>query len=1411
MGDLEGGPGGGRDRAGLSFTLSSQEQLAPSGAKARVTANLEALHVLAALEREQRAATVAEQRTLARWSSWGAVPAIFDEERAEWAEEREQLKALLDGERYAAARRTTINAHYTDPAMVREIWKAVAALGFTGGRVLEPGAGAGVFIGLAPASAEMTGVELDRTTAGIAQALYPDASIRAESFAATRLPDGYFDLVVGNVPFADVVLHDPRHNRGRHSIHNHFIVKSLALTRPGGLVAVLTSRYTLDAGNPAARREMNDLGELLGAVRLPTGAHRRAAGTDAVTDLVILRRREPGAEASPAVWETTREVTVDGHEIRINSYYAEHPENVLGELEVGHGMYDAQTLHVRGPRDPEALSDALSARLAAITADARRAGLTLTVSAEAGLSSGDEARRTALEPSEGLWDGHITAQADGTFTTVVGGAHEPFDVPRTARVEVRELLGLRDCARRLLEQEAATVEDSDSLDALRSELHGRYTTYAARYGPINRFTRRSTGRIDPDTGETRMARITPRAVQVLSDDPFVALVHALEVFDDDTQTARPATMLRERVLVARTPVLGADNASDALAICLDTHGRVELTEIAALLGQDAPDTRAALGELVYEDPAVGALVPAPEYLSGNVRERLDVAREAARTNPALAVNVAALERALPPDLGMDEVQPRLGAAWIDADTHREFLSEILQDTSIKVEHPGGAIWAVRGNSYSVRATSDWGTARMPAPQIVKAVLEQRPIQITDETDDGKRVVNATETAAAQEKAQALQERFGEWVWEDPDRSTRLLAEYNRRFNSIALRDYSLDGERLTLPGVARTFSPLAHQRTAVARMISEPAVGLFHAVGAGKTAEMVIGATELRRLGLVRKPCVVVPNHMLSQFSREWLEIYPQARLLAASSEDLAGDKRRAFIARVATNDWDGVIMTSSAFARIPVSDSTHSEYLERETTELREMLQRARGGDGLTVKRLEKMVLTAEQRVQGLLDHPVDPGVCFEQTGIDYLLVDEAHSAKNLRTVSNIRDASIEGSKRASDLHMKLEYLRSRHGQRVATLATATPIANSITEAHVMQRYLRPDLLRAAGVEDFDAWAATFGELVTEIEMAPTGGGSYRMHTRFARFTNVPEILKLWHVFADVRTTEDLNLAVPQIAVRGDGKRVAETIVIDSTPDVRAYIEQLGHRAEQVRSGAVRPEEDNMLKICTDGRKAALDMRLATGQPTPGTSKLDVASRQIARIWGEHRDQRYTDPETGQLSPVPGAFQIVFCDLGTPSSAGWNAYDELREQLAAHGVPRAAVRFIHEASNTAEKARLFAACRAGNVAVLIGSTEKMGVGTNMQNRAVAIHHLDCPWRPADIEQRDGRGIRQGNQNTEIGIYRYVVEGSFDSYSWQTVERKAKFITQVMRGRLDLRSIEDIGDNALSFQEVKALASGDPL
>ncbi|SDT36628.1 Adenine-specific DNA methylase, N12 class [Jiangella sp. DSM 45060] len=1381
-----------------------QDDLAPSGARARVRANLDAIALVQLLQREARQASDEERRVLARWSSWGAVPQVFDEQASEWQREREYLRSVLGDSAYAAARRTTINAHYTDPAYVQPMWDLLAGLGLAGGEVLEPGCGSGTFIGLAPTAARVTGVELDPTSAAIAAALYPGAQVRAESFADTRFPDGHFDAVIGNVPFGDVRLHDPKHNAGGHALHNHFIIKSLGLTRPGGLVAVLTSHFTLDAQNPAARREMNALADLVGAVRMPSGAHRRAAGTEVVTDLLVFRRRDRDTPPRSTLWETVTARKVDGEIVRVNSYFDHHPERILGDLGVGLGMYGAQTLHVRA--DLAQTPARLAGALAGVAEAARTDSLQMTARRPA---MQGEARPAALAP-DGLWDGHLVANEDNTFSVVTDGMLEDRPVPTTQRRELRALLGLRDVARALLTAEAADLDDTPEIAALRADLADQYHRYVDRYGPINRFTTRTTGRVDPATGEPRPSRVAPPVMRIFRTDPFAALVKGLEVFDDASQTATPATIMTQRVVAPRVPVLGADTPQEALAVVLDAHGRVDLMQVAQLLGVGEDEARAMLGELVYDDPQTKQLLTAAEYLSGNVRQKLDAAVTAVEADPErYAVNVAALRQVQPGDLGPGDIEARLGAAWIDAATHERFLSELLNDPSVQVEHPGGAIWEVRGNKWSVAASEEWGTERMPATAIAKATLEQRPIQVTDEIEDGGRVINPVETAAAQEKARLLQERFAEWVWEDPERAARLQREYNDRFNTIVLRDYASEGQRLTLPGLAATFTPREHQRTAVARMLAEPAVGLFHEVGAGKTAEMVMGSMELRRLGMVRKPCVIVPNHMLEQFSREWLQLYPTARILAASSDDLRGDQRRLFVARCATNDWDAVIMTRGAFERIPVSPDVEAAYQEREMDALRAMLANSRESHGLSVKRLERAVLAAEERLKERLDGPRDPGISFEQTGIDYLVVDEMHDYKNLRTVSNIRDAAIVGSRRASDLHMKTEYLRDQHGDRVITAATATPIANSVTEAHVMQRFLRPDLLDEAGVGDFDSWAATFGQTVTEIEMAPAGG--YRLQTRFAKFQNVPEMLRMWHVFADVKTAEDLNLPTPDLAVREDGERAPVTTVVPPSDELTAYVADLGERAERVKNRQVDSSTDNMLKISTDGRKAALDMRLVSGhRPLADATKLDVVADNVARIWAHHRDARYLTPGTEEYSPAPGALQIVFCDLGTPQE-NWNVYDELRDLLGRRGLPREQVRFMHEARNDTEKARLFAAARAGHIAVLLGSTAKMGVGTNVQARAVALHHVDCPWRPADLAQRDGRIKRQGNQNAEIQIYRYVTEGSFDGYLWQTVERKAKFIAQIMRGRLDVRAIDDVGDNALSFAEVKALAAGDPL
>jgi hypothetical protein len=838
--------------------------------------------------------------------------------------------------------------------------------------------------------------------------------------------------------------------------------------------------------------------------------------------------------------------------------------------------------------------------------------------------------------------------------------------------------------------------------------------------------------------------------------------------------------------------------AEARGLLVDTHltaGDVDLSTV---------------GESIQE---AGSLEPAAAYLSGNVRRKLAVAKAAAEHDPRFEANVKALEKVVPEDLGAAEIDGRLGAAWIGPTDIKAFIEEMLgvgsdRYSGVNVATSGGGIWTVDAPSYGKAATEQWGTDRKSFGELVQAMLEQRPIKVVD-TIDGKSYPNLEDTLAAQAKGEEIQERFSEWLWEDPARARRLQGVYNDRFNAIVLRSY--DGTERAFPGMSDAKVPRPHQVAAVERIVSEPAALLGHVVGAGKTLEMAMGCAELKRLGLANKPSIVVPNHMLEQFSREYLEAYPQAKILAAGTKDLDGDRRREFVARAATGDWDCVILTQGAFEAIPMSKDQQKAYIDRELATMRAQLLAMQSSSASgkahdnTVKKMEKAVIRAEEAMKKKLDKQKDVGVSFDQTGIDHVMVDEAHMYSNLRTLSNIQGAAIEGSDRATDLHMKLEYLRaSSQSGKVATFATGTPIRNSITQMYVMQRFMRPDLLEEAGIHSFDQWAATFGQVVEEMELKPEGIG-FRQTSRFAKFRNVPELLRLFHVFADIKTAEDLNLPTPALETGA-----VQNVTVQPSEELRAYVAQLGERAEAVRNRTVLPEEDNMLKISGDGRKAALSMALVGGEHTTG--KIEDAADKIHAIYLVNKNRPVPkdldNPDAGD-DPPPGGMQLVFLDMGTPGNPEqWNAYAKLRDELAARGMDPKSVRFIHEAKNDVQKAEMFAAARNGSISVLVGSSEKMGVGTNVQRRAVALHHLDAPWRPADVEQRDGRIMRQGNTNTTVGIYRYVTEGSFDAYMWQTLARKQKFIEQIMRGNLDAREIEDVGDTALSYDEVKALATG---
>lgn len=1466
----------------LRFQPESQADLAPSTPRDRLTANVAVLELLARLDEENRLPSAQEQGVLARWSGWGSLPEVFDD-TANHNEAAARARELLQGRARAAAARTTLSAHYTDAALVKAVWSALGAAGFdpaAGGRVLEPGCGSGTFIGFAPDHvSDVVGVELDPTTARVASLLYPASDIRSESFTDTRLPEGQRDLVIGNVPFADVVLHDSTYNRLGLSLHNYFIYKSLHLVRPGGVVAVLTSRWTMDAANPAAREAFAEMADLVTALRLPNQTHRQAAGTDVITDLLIFRRRLEGEKPvtlTPGWRDLDRLPSfragtgLEDAEVNLNSLFVQQPARVLGRLTSRSGRFgpevavtpplttEGQSLAARVAQDVErdltySLTNYAEVRplFTPFPATPRPTPTSGAAPSQAPLprprrGAGEEAP-IVVPGAVVRAEGHISRSEDGDWLYVRDGVPEPLEVPKSQANELQMLTGLRDTVVTLLEAEATTplprdlptaasqargpgMASEEQMTALRERLNRLYDAYAKRYGPINRVTGRNTGRIDPKTGEPVLAQVRPRQGGFRG-DPHSPAVFALEHYDSATGTARKADIFIERVVAPRVLRTHADTPADAVSLCLDTYGELRTNEVARLLGVEHAQAAAELEGFAYVDPDTvkrndggwtADWVPRAEFLSGNVRARLtrvgDVLEQLAESTGDESAQLmvrrlqaarAALVDVLPEDLGPTEIVAQLGVPWVSAETVEQFLRETLDDRTVEVEHPGGSVWSVRGSRHSVASRNTWGTERASAIDIVQACLEQRQIRITDETPDGRRIPNEAATFAAQEKAEELQERFAAWLWEDPERCQQLVRAYNDKLNAIVLRSYDVDEDK-HYTGMARVQDgrPLrlrAHQHAAVARMVAQPSVLLAHEVGAGKTLAAVAGVSELRRLGLVRKPAVVVPNHMLEQFSREWLQAYPQARILTCGTEDLVKDKRRLFVARAATGEWDAVIMSRSAFEKIPVSKDTEETYLDEQMTQLRMWLAASKDGRGLSVKRLEGTLARAEERLKKLRDTDRDPAITFEATGIDYLCVDEAHAYKNLRLASNIPGVAVEGSNRATDLDLKMSYLRSRQGRRVATFMTATPIANSVSEAYTMLRYLSPADLEAAGISDFDTWAATFGQVVTDLELSPSGTG-FRMKSRFAKFNNVPELLRLWHQVADVKTAEDLNLPTPDL----QGGQ-PETVVVPPSQELVDFMSVLAQRADDVSSRRVDPSEDNMLKISGHGRAAAIDLRLVDHQidglggfldrePT----KVDAVADRVARIYHDHCDVVF-----GQ-DPEPGALQLVFCDLGTPTGAGWNAYEELKAQLVSRGVPADKVRFMHEANNDRAKARLFEQARTGHVAVLVGSTEKMGVGTNVQRRAVALHHVDCPWRPADLAQRDGRIMRQGNLNESVQVYRYVTESSFDTYLWQTVERKAKFINQLMRGRLDVREIEDIGDSALSYAEVKALASGDP-
>ncbi|XVU24283.1 hypothetical protein ACQPZJ_44820 [Actinoplanes sp. CA-054009] len=1400
------------------FRPAGQQDLAPSGEAARIHANLAAIRILTS------GTPIGEQdqQMLARWSGWGAVPALFDERpqyAAMYAAQRAELRELVGDDGYRAARRTTLNAHYTDAAYVQIIWAAVQQLGFTGRTALEPGCGAGSFIGFAPSGTRMIGIERDPTTAAIAQALYPDAQIHAESFADTRIEPGSADLAIGNVPFGKQKLHDRVHNPDRtHSIHNHFILKSLHTVRPGGLVALITSRYTLDGRDDAhqrARDQMAALAALVAAIRLPSSAHKVAAGTEVVTDLLILRRRDGDPADPDPAWTHTRAVTVP-HASRpgtdetftVNDHFLQNPHMVLGTMAADTGRNSA-TLTVRSD-DPDTAA-ALRRALEQVVAAAAPAP---TEGQAAAIGAVRDPRPVVLEAeNEDLQEGRIVEGDDGKFYQVQAGALHRHEVPAKDIAELRALIGLRQTVMALLREESTHREDTDRMGELRAQLNEQYDGYLSAFRqPINRVKISIRTGTDKHGEPTEVAHHTYPEMGGFRTDPSFSYVAALEAYDKETGQATKKEIFFQRVIAPPTAVTRVAEPADALVICWDRHNQVRLDVIAGLLGLDTEQqARDALSTLVYEEPGTGELIRKAEYLSGNVRRKLTAARTAADLDSRFTVNVEALQRVVPRDKTPAEIGARLGSPWIAAGYVQQFLQELLDDDSVTVTEVAGH-WSVSGGTKSILAGTVWGTSQRSAPSLAQNLLNSETIEITKtvKSPAGERTYRDTEaTARAQAKAERLDARFRGWLWEEPERSTALSRIYNDRFNARVYRSY--DGEHITAPGLSTAYPLRAHQMAAVARIREQKGAGLFHGTGAGKTLEMVVGGMELRRLGLANKPCYVVPKGVLDQFRREFQQAYPLAKVLAADSADLRGDKRRQFVARCSTGDWDAIIISHTAFKSIPVSKSIQTDYLNRQVDRLRAHLQSAEDADRHTVKDLEKQIATLEEEIQNVLDKPTDAGVQFELTGIDYLFIDEAQAYKNLRVISSIPDLKHPGNQITADMEMKLEYLRAAGRRRLVTLATATPIDNAPSELLTMVKYADPDLLTDMELETDDQFHAAFIQGRRRVEMKPDGSG-FASRVRYSRYVNVPELKQnLLFSWADVKLKHHLNLGEPTII---GGK--PEIITNQAPTELRQHLGLLAERARKVTSG--KPDlrtttkgelkKDNILWISTDGRKASLDLRLA-GLITDEPQKVDVAADWLAQTWRQHRDDVYYQSD-GTPEPIRGSLQLVFCDLGVPSDR-WNIYEALRDELMARGMAAEQIRFAQEATTLRERAQLDQDARDGKIAVLIGSRSGLGTGRNIQRRVITVMQLDPTWKQSPLEQSVGRGQRQGNANQAIHHVFVVTVGSYDPFLWQKVDDKARFTRQMLDVSDTTRVIdvaEDDGSGKVDPAVMFAVAAG---
>ncbi|WP_423240851.1 DEAD/DEAH box helicase family protein [Faecalibacterium prausnitzii] len=1360
----------------------TDDHLGEGGAKQKYARNIEAIRTLFKLEEEHRGATAEEQQVLSQYVGWGGLADAFDPGKDSWAKEYAELKGLLSEDEYAAARSSTLNAHYTSPVVIRSIYDAVEKMGFQSGNILEPSMGAGNFFGMLPTSmadSRLYGVELDSITGRIAKKLYPQADITVAGFETTDRRD-FYDLAVGNVPFGQYRVNDKAYNKLGFSIHNYFFAKAIDQVRPGGIVAFVTSRYTMDSKDSTARKHMAERADLLGAIRLPNNAFRANAGTDVVSDIIFLQKRDRPADIEPAWVQLGK--TEDG--FAINQYFVDHPEMVLGNLELESTQY-GHDLTV-APIDGTSLADQLAEAVQHIEGNYTAVEIAAPDVADV------EAQRKTL-PADPTVKNFSYTVVDGEIYYRENSIMTQIELSDNAKGRVVGMVELRQIVNELIDQQLNDFPDED-IKASQAKLNATYDAFTAKYGLIN---------------DKKNARL-------FDDDSSYYLLCSLENLDENKNLKSKADMFTKRTIRPERVVTSVDTPSEALAVSIGEHGKVDLPYMAELLGTPGEYGRITteLSGVIFKDPAADADDPeagwqtADEYLSGNVRDKLRMAQLAAESRSEFKVNVDALTKAQPKDLEASEIDVRLGATWLAPSIVQQFMMETFQppyriryNNSITVRYsPYTSEWRISNKSATgfgdIMATETYGTRRANAYKILEDTLNLRDSRVYDTiVEDGKekRVLNQNETTLAQQKQQAIKDAFAGWVWKDPQRRALLVKKYNELFNSTRPREY--DGGHIHFVGMNPEINLREHQRNAVAHVLYGYNTLLAHEVGAGKSFEMAASAMELKRLGLCQKSLFVVPNHLTEQWAAEFLHLYPNAKLLVTSKKDFEPGNRKTFCSRIATGDYDAVIIGHSQFEKIPLSAERQERLIQEQMDEIEEAIEEAKAqvGEHFTVKQLEKLRKSLKQKLEKLQGADrKDDVVTFEQLGIDRLFVDESQNYKNLflyTKMRNVAGLSTSEAQKSSDMFGKCRYLDEITGGRGVIFATGTPISNSMTEMYTLMRYLQYNTLQQKGLTHFDAWASTFGETTTAIELAPEGTG-YRARTRFAKFFNLPELMAMFKEAADIKTSDQLHLPVP------DAK--FETVVVKPSEIQQDMVQALSERAAEVHSGSVDPSVDNMLKITSDGRKIGLDQRLMNSAlPDDPSSKLNACVNNVLRVWNDTKEQKLT--------------QLIFCDMSTPKGDGsFNVYDDIRSKLLNAGVPEQEIEFIHNADTESKKAELFSKVRSGQVRVLLGSTAKMGAGTNVQTLLVAVHHLDVGWRPSDMTQRNGRIIRQGNQNKQVYVYNYVTESTFDAYLYQTLENKQKFISQIMTSKSPMRSCDDIDEQALSYAEIKALCAGDP-